>query len=227
MNCRKFEKQMQDYVDQALQETEAAEMKGHVSSCPLCDNRLRQWLWISESIGLMPTVEPQPDLEAVLRRRLKAGEPAPSWFAPLWIPKLAFQAVSVGLLGVVLGSILFYLLLPAVPLQPQVTLPAQEMQGVLSAETGSSGTSFRGAEPSNPKEVPIGTPVASGLPESGMEPAGTSRFPDNFLLNRDGEYVEYLLKGTGREEILVRMPRVIHVHPPVDSDQQYFRYISH
>jgi hypothetical protein len=227
MKCRTFEKQLQDYLDSILEDVQTEEMKQHASSCSACSGLLRRWIRTSEAVRSLPQVESQPDLEIVLRRRLKNEKTPGHWFSWVFVPKLAYQMISVGLLGVAIGSAVFYLFQPTEPTETQVAAPIHK-----SEEAGIS----KPLPPSSiPKEsrsaergaYPVGIPVASGMPESAFDPTEVNWSSEAFLRDPNGEYVEYLLKGTGQEEILVRMPKVIRVRPPVENDQGYFRYISH
>ncbi len=228
MNCRQFDEQLEDYLDSVLPDAAAEEMRRHSAACTDCSDRMRQWAWVRETARGLPAVEAQPDLEMVLRRRLRQQKPSFSWLSRLLVPRFVMQTASIGLLGMVIGSVLFYLFYPVGPSGTQpvgTTAGGMETAAMTSAEP--TTTLFREPEPLRREEYPVATPVAVGMPGTAGNPMQAGRFPETYSVNENGEYVEYLLKGTGREEILVRMPKVIRVNPPVDNDQGYFRYISH
>ena len=71
---------------------------------------------------------------------------------------------------------------------------------------------------------------ASARPESDLFSVPPDRMRSrfaNYAISRNADYVDYLLKGTGDQEVYIRLPRTIIYYPPADNDAYYVRNISH
>ena len=203
MNCRTFRVKLQDYLDHVLEDGIVQEMKQHSISCQDCSAFEQQWLWISKMTQDLPRLEAPSNFEVRLRARLRKESPRlPAFWFPF--PTPAFRFAALGILFLVAGLSAFFLYPRHKTGEMQVT----------------------SSQPKN-TAYPVSVPASARMVEY-SEPALMGDWPPEIQLRGEGgEYVEYLLKGTGKDEIMVRMPKTIRVKPPGENDQSYFRYISH
>lgn len=226
MKCRTTNNHLQDYLDHTLPAALKEELECHFAMCPACREKLNQWKWLGEAARRMPLVDPQPGLEIILRRRLRQVDVSlgsRGWFR---IPKYAYQAVAVGLLGMAIGALLFPFFWPAGPREEVASQPAVHQEDKNSAQLSRPPLPPLGSE--RPDASMEGTSVANHPPSAlYYSPRIGAPLPGTIISNPEREFVEYLLKGTGQDEITVRMPKTIYIRPSMETDQAYFRYISH
>ncbi len=224
MNCRIFRENILEYQDAKPEDPLVREMKQHLEVCPDCSGFLLQWQWVSRLAKGLPRVEAPGDFEIRLRKRLREeqAEVRSGWFS--FIP-VTWRYAMVGAMSLCICFSALYLYQPgggggsidrtasqakAIPVEP----------GQPQGERPDSAVEDPGAYPA---ALPVSTRTAGygGPRNPGEWP------PDIEVHGEGGEYVEYLLKGTGQDEIVVRMPKTIRVRPPGENDPSYFRYISH
>lgn len=116
MNCRNAQLKFSEFLDQGLDPKKARALVAHLKSCPACAKRWERFRFRLEALRDLERIEPSPEFESRLWRRIRQPEPRPVWrvaaeaiaLGSLW-PKLAGAAavasVAVGILlvGGVLG----------------------------------------------------------------------------------------------------------------------------
>ena len=107
MKCRKAEKLIHQFLDGQLPPQKVRLLEEHLTDCPLCSRKKREYEWLQQNLRSFTFPEPQPDYWEKLRRRLPTA-PTPS---PLFIwKKWALRAIPVALvLLIILVSALLLL----------------------------------------------------------------------------------------------------------------------
>lgn len=71
---------------------------------------------------------------------------------------------------------------------------------------------------SNPPKIEPGVPVEAASASDQARPRGRQEQRD---------YVEVMLKGTGENQVIVRLPRTIKINTASESEEHYLSYVSH
>ncbi|MBU0718138.1 MAG: zf-HC2 domain-containing protein [Planctomycetes bacterium] len=78
MDCENIRELLQEYLDEALPDSAAREMRRHIESCKGCGRELKLLADLDLALRSEPMEEPPGDLAAAVRRRLVPGA-AYSW----------------------------------------------------------------------------------------------------------------------------------------------------
>lgn len=107
-HCETIQGLLQEYLDGALADAAAREVRGHVDSCPRCAHELEVLARLEEVLRAEPMAEPPGDLAAAVRRRV-TWEPVAVWqWAAMAAASIALVAtlfwLGEGLMGRVWGE---------------------------------------------------------------------------------------------------------------------------
>lgn len=208
MNCSEFSR---------LLEERPPELKGeaarHAAVCRRCHKMAADWAKLSLLIaGLEPARAPedfeQRLLDAIRGRALPGEAQATAsrfTLARAWrsIPHPGSIAAGLALgILIALGLLLFR--------SSPLPTPAPDRQ---SAERGGPVT-----VESNPATIEPGVPVEAASASNQARPSGRQEQRD---------YVEVMLKGTGGNQVIVRLPRTIRINAASESEEHYLSYVSH
>jgi hypothetical protein len=222
MNCGNFDRLIGPFVDGDLPPAQVRIMEAHLDSCPQCREQLREWRALSTTARQLPRFSAPAGFESELMRRIQAREHRRWRYLLFDLPRPAVQALAY-------ASLVFALGISALLLRQ-----AAFRSGPMEAE-------YRSPEPPAAVSNPIAGPVRRAGDDGQFMEASSRTEPDmfalppirmrygfsNYAIPQNTDYVDYLVKGTGDQEVYIRLPRTIIFYPPADNDAYYVRNISH
>jgi hypothetical protein len=115
MNCKKTQALFGRFLDQGLDPEKAGALMAHMESCPECARKWDQFRLSLGELKNLDRIEPSPDFEARLWRRIHEVEPRPAWrealaavaAGALWTKMAgAAAAASIVIGGLLVGGVL-------------------------------------------------------------------------------------------------------------------------
>jgi hypothetical protein len=237
MNCRTFQRNLEDYLEDGLDFAGRFGMERHAQQCISCGKTLADAQRLGRLAREMQRVKAPLDFEAAvlekigkrkldrrfsrLRRLWIYGFDFPSW------RKLALASCSLAVL--LLG--LFFWPRYSVNQAPTVSVPP------LSVPPGFSETAakIQATKHEPVKPVPVrraaAESAAKNRPLSLASISSLVEVSQNELIadpeERDPEFVEYLVPGPDNRPVTIRLPKRIQMQYGQASEEYFIRNVSH
>ncbi len=221
MDCRKFQRNLEDYLEGGLDFPGRFGMERHAQQCFNCGRELSGAQRVSQMAQDLKRVSAPPDFEAAVLRRIHAdGNRTRFWtLRRFWIYGFDYPSWRLVTLGASALALMAFAILIAGRRNVTVTPSGQNIESV--------------AEPR-----PIETPPAPGLtggrelvPVTVRSPrekrgylAKENRFAPQIELSG---YEDYLVPGPGGRQEVVRLPKTILMRYGQPSEEYYIRNVSH
>ncbi|ACV64327.1 putative transmembrane anti-sigma factor [Desulfofarcimen acetoxidans DSM 771] len=77
MECQKVLQSLSSFIDGELDNSETAQIKQHLSSCPACHEEWKLLLGVTSLLHSLPEVMPEPEFHSELWSKLKINSPSP------------------------------------------------------------------------------------------------------------------------------------------------------
>ncbi len=232
MDCRTFNKKLEDYLQGELDFPGRFGMERHAEQCFACGKTAADAQKLGRMARNLGRVRAPADFEAALLARIQKEGLArrSSWFwrFPLfWSDRWPWRAAAFGALAVVVLGVGVFIFARRINVEPDGSVrwtgreeaPAQPLQS--NAEINSSTVPL---EPSDLAEVserikPLPGGMILSPRESGLslyaEPAGAAN------------YVQYVIPGPDDRQMLMRLPKTIWMRHGQPSEEYYIRNVSH
>ncbi len=232
MDCRKFNRNLEDYLEDGLDFAGRFSMERHAQQCFGCSKTVADALKLRQLAQECRRVKAPEDFEARLMRRIQAeGIRRPSWRPwhmpvfihdwPLWRMAAAGAAAMLIAIGVFLFSTRWMRTEPSADVsslalpQTNPVSPAGERELQAAQEPDRSSTA-----PGTVAVRPEGLPVRMGYSTEADTPIVYTDSPDS-------EYVECLVPGPGGRQLIMRLPSTIRTRYGQPSEEYFIRNVSH
>lgn len=231
MNCRKFERLLEDYLQGGLDFAGRFQMERHARQCIRCGREMAGALRLKEMAREIGRVRAPSDFEVAVMEEIgkRKSRNGPSSILRFWvygverpsIRKLALAALSLAVIGA--GTFSFYRF--ASPMKA----PAPALVSGNPAEVRPDANAAAGSTAAVPKPRPV--VEIAGLADV-KEPAGS----EERMIRRsfapetefsETEYVEHVVAGPGDIPVTVRLPRKIRMQYGQTSEEYFIRNVSH
>jgi anti-sigma factor RsiW len=84
MRCKDVERLNSAYIDDELDQAQAAALRGHLGQCAACRRSVSELATMVDVAAQLPALEPPPSMWGAIERELARPEPAPSIRRRLW-----------------------------------------------------------------------------------------------------------------------------------------------
>ncbi len=227
MDCRTFERNLEDYLQGGLDFAGRFGMERHALQCIRCGKELAGAQQLSRMALELRRVKAPENFEAsvldeIARRKNRSRF---SWIRRLWIygiewpswQKLAWTASCVAILGIAAVS-LYHQSVPGQAPAPDMasarTVPAEPEKDAVEDSIAAA------IKPAETMEIsgaaaPIGTP----------RPVKRAQVPD--LESTETEYLEYQVAGPDNRPVTIRLPKRIRMQYGQASEEYFIRNVSH
>jgi hypothetical protein len=239
MDCRTFQKQLEDYLEGGLDFAGRFGMERHAQQCFCCGKQIVEAQKLGRMARDLMRVSAPANFEASLLRRISAQEAhSRCWsIQKYWIYGFEWPAWSrlalVSLILTTAGVGIYYsafwvsrdqsIAPPLVVNEPGNSLPLQERTGILSVPAASDAAN---AVETSAMEVALPKTSMPVIPLSSQMPDFTAG--DNWKMEpADSEYVEYMVPGPGDSQMIVRLPKTIRLNYGQYSEENFIRNVSH
>lgn len=235
MDCRKFHKNLEDYLQDGLDFSGRFGMERHAQQCIRCGKDLEDAQQLSQMARQLEQVKAPLDFEAsVLQEIGKRKLQGPfSCFYRTWVygfdwvswQKLALAGCSIAALG--LGIVLWPRHLPA-PI-PKVLQPSSYVAVAVGPAESLTNGSEKPAPVIQQSAIAQARPVAhsAGIkPESRLpQPAQEDLVKEPEIA--DTEYKDFVMESRDNRPITVRLPKTIRIQYSHPSEEYFIRNVSH
>jgi anti-sigma factor RsiW len=232
MNCRKFEKSLEDYLEGGLDFAARFRMERHARQCIRCGREMAGAQELKQMAREIGRVRAPSDFEASVmneigKRRAREGFAlirrfwvyGVEWPSPR---KLALVALSLTMIGIVA----FHLI--------RIAFPGKAPVPALVSNNHSAPRPAEGSAANREAVVPEPAPVAEAA--AGLTHVKKTADPQARATRRisapepefaETEYVEHVLAGPDDLPITVRLPKKIRMHYGQTSEEYFIRNVSH
>ncbi len=237
MDCRKFHKNLEDYLQDGLDFPGRFGMERHAQQCIRCGKDLADAQRLSQMARELDRVKAPMDFEASVlqeigRRKLLQGPF--SYFYRTWVygfdwvswRKLAWAGCSVAALA--LGMVFWPRHLPG-PAPTALPLPSY----VATTPTKSPALESKKPAPvvweaAIPQARPAAHPPIVKPESRPPQPAQEDLFTQPEIADTERvEYKDYVMEGPDNRPVTVRLPKVIRVQYNHSSEEYFIRNVSH
>ncbi len=234
MDCRKFQRNLEDYLEGGLDFPGRFGMERHAQQCFVCGKELSGALKLSQEVRALRRVSAPPDFEAAVLERIHARGKR-SRFGSLrgfWVYGFDYPSWRLVALGASALAIVGFVVLVAAyrtshdPGTASPMVSGTPSRAPASPQTTASVTAFpESPRPVQPEQAGIGNfaPVAAGGARKDYA-VGDEGF---FGQIEPSEYVEYVVPGPGDRPMIVRLPKTIRMRYGQPSEDYYIRNVSH
>lgn len=231
MDCRRFNQNLEDYLEDGLDFAGRFSMERHAQQCFACGKIVSDAMNLRRMARESIRVQAPADFEARLMYRIQSEGIRRSSWRPWHLPVFGFgwgswQWAATGLAAVVLAAFAGVYASRHIGSAPsaQTALvqaksapaPAQEQEAPGGRLNTAPLAAAAGAVDANPTDLPVRT--------------GYSTEPDTPVVyadSTDSEYVECLVPGPGGRQIIMRLPSTIRTRYGQPSEEYFIRNVSH
>lgn len=232
MDCRRFQKNLEDYLEGDLDFAGRFGMERHAQQCLNCGREMNSAQKLSQMARELKRVKTPSNFEATvlqqigewksnvrfstIRRFLTYNIEWPSW------RKLALATSSLALIGVV--AVYFFHL--------AIHEQAPSSNWIADGPAPLSNQKQPGLD--SDQVISIPPPAAATLPGTMPSTQPSSRLQVEYFADEywtaepaDSEFVEYQLPGPGNRPVVVRLPKRIRMQYRQPSEEYFIRNVSH
>jgi hypothetical protein len=238
MDCRSFQKDLEDYLEGGLDFAGRFGMERHAQQCYLCGRDIANARELAEMArGLKPVAAP-PHFESAVLARIHAKD-SRSWFRSFWIygpewPSLRSLALGVcGLALVGLTSLatlsVFNKTLPPEAVSrsgpEQVvapTVPQQTTRPVIAPPLAET----RAPHARGPLAVET-KDAANARARERSRFSTDEAYDEGLQETADLDYVEFPVPGPDNSQFIMRLPKTIRMRYAQPSQEHFIRNVSH
>lgn len=238
MDCRKFHRNLEDYLEGGLDFPGRFGMERHAQQCLSCGKTVADAQKLSQMARQLGRVGAPADFEASLLRRIQSESVRrPIWKS--WWPLLSFlefpvrRFALVGGLTLLLAGVGFFFATrwtgtdnpgSSVPISVKSATP-------VSPDSGPVPTSASAAFQTETAKQPPTLPGHLIPDQDAVDPMprgyAMERPPAVHLESADSDYVEYLVPGPGNRQFIMRLPKTIRMRYGQPSEEYFIRKVSH
>lgn len=230
MDCRTFQKNLEDYLEGGLDFPGRFGMERHAKQCYLCGKEVTSAQMLSELAKQLERVGTPGNFENNVLARIHAQSEC-SWtsrfLATDWL-RIAWPSWSRLALGgaVAVAGVSLYLVLQtprldnAVSARPSNAQPARQDLSTSSSPDVPSNASLVVSDPSPTAEVP----APEFAPTKMLSGRANHRYSTE---PGDSDYLEYVVPGPAGREFIMRLPKTIRMRPGQPSEEYFIRNVSH
>jgi len=236
MDCRKFQKNLEDYLEGGLDFPGRFGMERHAQQCFGCGHELADAQKLEHMARELKRVSAPPDFEAEVLNRIHA-QGGRSRFRSLrrfWIYGFDYPSWRLVTLGASALALLgFGIFLSASWVSHNHQTPASLASSTPTPVLSSGGNAeFDPALSSFRPSASDHSANAKNIAPVNLSPSGKR---GGFSIERDGfagqiepsEYEDYLVPGPGDRQMIVRLPKTIRMRYGQPSEDYYIRNVSH
>ncbi|HYK88930.1 MAG TPA: hypothetical protein VE398_09175 [Acidobacteriota bacterium] len=220
MDCRKFHKNLEDYLEGGLDFPGRFGIERHAQQCFGCGRELASAQKLGQMAHQLKRVSAPPDFEAAVLSRIHAKGASRHWpLRRFWIYGFDYPSWRLAALGASALALLGLGIFLAAHRSDRDVSSRQDIE-VLTATPQME-------EPGSPQAVdgPGLAPVALSSPGANqgrlIEDSGYAT-----QIEPSG-YVDYLVPGPGDRQMIVRLPKTILMRYGQPSEEYYIRNVSH
>jgi hypothetical protein len=239
MDCRKFQKNLEDYLEGGLDFAGRFGMERHAQQCYACGRTESDAQKLKQHLALgIKRVSAPPNFEAAVLARIHDRESGffggglRRWWAhgPEW-PSLALGVSGLGLFALAILFSLHHF---------GGTDPNGEIAAGQASASGPSTPSPReesltAAVPARSSsdpvtELPVSPPTVSPASSSVRRPRALYSIDEltvELANPAESDYVEYLVPGPGNRPVIMRLPNTIRMKYGQASEEHFIRNVSH
>jgi hypothetical protein len=239
MDCRTFQKNLEDYLEGGLDFPRRFGMERHAQQCFGCGNAVTAAQKLSQMARQLHRVSAPRNFEAALLSRIQQQHlsrrswkfwhwPACFYEWPSW-RSIALSAAVVSFLGFGIAITVRWVQseragTAAVAIEKPGPAPPHR-QNVELPSPSPGRTAMSGAEP----QLPTVASDAVKLPARGSQAnyANEEVRPPFLMESADSDYVEYLVPGPGDRQLVMRLPKTIRMRYGQPSEDYFIRNVSH
>lgn len=237
MDCRKFQKNLEDYLEGGLDFPGRFGMERHARQCFHCEKELAGAQKLGQMARELTRVSAPPNFESALLSRIQVrGER--SRFMSLrrfWVYDYpSWRTVAMGTATLAFLSVGILLMFKTQWTGRESQAPDIPLAGSPAQASGSSGanTAYDSARnsmsPAATLEKSDPRPPAPIAIVSPPERGGYSAEDQGFYGQIEpSEYVDYLVPGPGDRPMIVRLPKTIRMKYGQPSEEYFIRHVSH
>lgn len=221
MDCRKFHRNLEDYLEGGLDFPGRFGMERHAQQCFNCGRELSGAQKVSQMAQELNRVSAPPDFEATVLRRIHADSNRTRFWTlrRFWIYGFDYPSWRLVTLGASTLALVAFGIFIAGRRNLTVTSSGQNTQSV--AAPRQIGTPPAPVMAGDKEFVPVS--VRSPRAKRGLL-AKENRFVPQIELS---EYEDYLVPGPGGRQEVVRLPKTILMRYGQPSEEYYIRNVSH
>jgi hypothetical protein len=221
MDCRKFQKNLEDYLEGELDFPGRFGMERHAQQCFICGRELASAQKIGRMAQELKRVSAPPDFEAAVLSRIHAkGTHTRLWtLRRLWIYGFDYPSWRMVTLGASALALVGFVIFLAAHRSPPVSSAGQNTESITAPPRMESSRLPVMGENTEFAPVTLRSPRAR---------AGDLTKESGFATQIEpSEFVDYLVPGPGDRQMIVRLPKTILMRYGQPSEEYYIRNVSH
>jgi hypothetical protein len=230
MDCRKFQRQLEDYLEGGLDFPGRFGMERHARQCFGCGQELSGAQKLGQMARDLKRASAPPDFEVALLRRIHAQRPHSRFFSlrRFWVYGFdhpSWRLVALAGTALMLLGLGVFLAVHRAGYDQQT--PAAWLPDNSASVPSRPDVRLAVETPAKAETVKVGriAPVTLSPPQVR---AGLSADEDRFAGQIEAsDYGEYLVPGFGGRKMTVRLPNTIRMQYGQVSEDYYIRNVSH
>ena len=233
MDCRTFNRKLEDYLEDGLDFPGRFGMERHAQQCFACGKTVADAQKIRRLSRSLTRVTAPENFEAAVLARIQKGgfvRRRTGWLSRLpifWDERWAWRPVALGALIVAALGVGVALLTQWTNIEPDGSVRWIRKNSASPAPVQPALNFASGTVPMESTDAEDGSGRARTLQSNAV------LFPQESGLTIDAEpaagtdYVEYLVPGPGDRQLIMRLPKTIRMRYGQPSEEYYIRNVSH
>jgi hypothetical protein len=225
MDCRTFQKNLEDYLEGGLDFPGRFGMERHAKQCYLCGKEVTGAQTLSELAKKLERVGSPGNFENDVLARIHSQSEGP-WISRLFpVDSLRMTWLSWRRLALVgtaaIAGLSLYLVLETGRLNNRSSVQSGARDpSTSSSPNGKSIPSLVVSDPSRTIEIPA--------PELAPTKVSSGRANHRYSAEPgDSDYLEYVVPGPAGRQFIMRLPKTIRMGPGQPSEEYFIRNVSH
>ncbi len=237
MNCRDFQKGLEDYLEGGLDFAGRFAIERHAQQCFGCGKQISDAQRLSQMARQLGHSPAPPDFESSLLNRIQREhiKRRHKWlwlYQFEWPSRRSLATAALGLAAFIMGV--------SVP----IYLARRERPSSVNPASSQSQNEVAASEENSPRTTTPNTYESAGLRQNaatrdlpGRMPQASHRARRAFSTEGDefpasiepgsSDYVEYLVPGPGNSQMIVRLPSTIRMRYSAPTEAFFIRNVSH